>query len=97
MLGVRLLDPDVVDEETARVVVLNFYQSLGEELGECVDERINLEHPTLHLRKRKPTVCNPFSPGTVEQMIPIWLDVRFEDARPGRTNGYRLAGSHEPP
>jgi len=78
VLGVGLFDADIVDQERTRVIVLDLDQGLGKELGKSMDERIDLEYPSLHLGNRE--LCGGYAPRpvSVQEPIPIRLDVTVQ-------------------
>src|SRR6266705_2484314 len=49
MLGVRLFDADVLDQKGAGEVVFHLDQGFGEKLREIVDERVDLQDPSLYV------------------------------------------------
>src|SRR6266581_486903 len=71
MLGVRFFDADVLDQERPGEVVLDLDQALGQKLREIVDERVELEDPSLHLFDAEPPRGDRFRPDPVDQIVPM--------------------------
>src|SRR5215467_12512447 len=71
MLGVSLFDADVLDQKRPGKVVLHLYQPFGEELGEVVDERIQLQDPSLHLLDAEAAGYDGFRPRPVDESVPM--------------------------
>ena len=94
VLGVGFLDADIVDQERTRVIVLDLDQGLGKELGKSVDERINLEYPSLHLRDRQLGGGHASRPVSIQEPVPIGLDVTVQRIHPLGVSGQLIHRSH---
>src|SRR6266853_467325 len=94
MLGMGLFDADIVDQERTRVIILDLDQRFGEELGKSMDERINLQYPSLHLGNRE--LCGGYAPRpvSVQEAIPIRLDVTVQRIHPLGVSGHFMHRSH---
>src|SRR6185295_20394193 len=88
MLGVGLFDTDVLDQKGAREVVLHLDQGFGEKLREIVDERINLEYPSLHPLDTEARRGDRFRPWTVDQVVPMGSHEFVHGSDPSRVRGY---------
>src|SRR5882672_56509 len=88
MLGVRLLDTDVLDQEGAGEIVLHLDQGFSEELREIVDERVDMKDPPLHLFDTEACRRDRFRPWTVDQIVPMGSHEFVHRSNPSRVRGY---------
>src|SRR5213083_1843444 len=88
MLGVRLFDADVLDQKGAREVVLHLDQGFREKLREIVDERVDLQDPSLHLLDTEARRCYRFRPWAVDQAVPMGSHEFVHRRDPPRVRGY---------
>src|SRR5881628_770833 len=90
MLGVRLFDADVLDQKGAREVVLHLDQGFREKLREIVDERVDLQDPSLHLLDTEARRCYRFRPWAVDQAVPMGSHEFVHRSDPPRVRGYLM-------
>src|SRR3954454_19393348 len=90
----RFFDPDVHDVKAAGVVICTFDECLGQELWERMDEGIQLNYPTLHLRQAECAIGYTLGPGAVQQVTPVRFDIFMQVIDPSCICYMRFMCSH---
>src|SRR5258708_20779613 len=93
MVGMPLLDTDVVDQKGAGKVVLHLDQGFGEKLREIVDERVDMKDPSLHLFDTEARRGDRVRPWTVDQIVPMGSHEFVHGSDPSRVRGYFVYGT----
>ena len=88
VLGVRFFDADVLDQKGAGEVVFHLDQGLREKLRKIVDERVDLQDPSLHLLDTEARRRYRFRPRTVDQGVPMGSHEFVHGGDPPRVRGY---------